>query len=41
MKTYTLEDLEKAIESLKLHDKDEFMLLNMIKQIKENLGSTD
>lgn len=41
MKTYTLEDLEKAIELLKLHDKDEFALLNMIKQIKENLGSTD
>ena len=41
MKTYTLEDLEKAIVLLKLHDKDEFMLLNMIKQIKENLGNTD
>jgi ribosomal protein S15P/S13E len=29
-----IKNLEKAIRHIKMHDKDEFMLLNMIEQIK-------
>ena len=32
---YTFDDLVRAIGTLGLHDKDEFMLLNMIDMIKE------
>jgi len=30
---YTLEDLKKALEDVTMHDKDKFMLLNMIEAI--------
>lgn len=33
--TYNLDTLTEAIKSVKMHDKDEFMLLNMIDMIKE------
>lgn len=29
-----LDNLEKGIQSVKIHDKDEFMLLNMVAQLK-------
>ena len=32
---YNLDTLTEAIKSVKMHDKDEFMLLNMIDMIKE------
>ncbi len=33
---YNFDDLTRAIKSVKMHDKDEFMLLNMIDMIKES-----
>jgi hypothetical protein len=33
---YTLEDLKKALEDVKMHDKDTFRLLNMIEAIEMN-----
>jgi len=33
---YTLEDLKKALEDVKMHDKDKFMLHNMIEAIEDS-----
>ena len=33
---YTLEDLKKVLEDVKMHDKDKFMLLNMIEAIEDS-----
>lgn len=32
-----IEQLEEAIKSVKMHDKDEFMLLNIIAQLKDEV----
>ncbi len=37
-KQYIIETLKKAVKSVKMHDKDEFMLLNIIEQLKDEIN---